>query len=119
MKSHPPLHGFDLMIGYLYNDGWQNDKITGEKITCKNCGSEEVEVFKLKKYVFAWGMTIIKRKTLVACTDCYNEIESTTKEVKGAKSKRKSTKLQTSPNVEKFMSLSKEQQQALLKMVKS
>ena len=100
--------GFELIIGPLFNEGWTNNGISIIEKQCEKCPSEQLELHKLKKFVFAFGQIIVKHISVLACRNCYHELE-----VSLPKSKLKKVKKEN--NLDKFMSLSKAEQDEVLK----
>lgn len=82
--------GFDLIIGPLYNDGWENDGISQVEQQCEKCPNEQLELHKLTKKVFAFGMIITKRASVLACRNCCHEARLTSKEKKKLSNKKPS-----------------------------
>ena len=101
--------GFQLVLGLLYNEGYYNSRPPHHNSwrKCEKCDSP-VTIHDLEKMIFAFGKVILKRKIVLTCPDCLNEVDLYI--VLPSKPKKEKTALQ------RFQSLPKSEQLRLLQL---
>ena len=103
--------GFDLLIGKHYQDHWFRDAEPLKVLSaCPKCPATHRELWSLKKFIFAFGKIITKRKRFYVCLICLHEEEIFTA-YERPKRQPKSEKKQL---LQAFKSLTPAQQQKLL-----
>lgn len=117
MANKLNINGFDLIIGPMYNNGWMNESEPHHSSSqhCPKC-NERTTIHWLKKYIFAFGNTIIHHATISACPNCLHEVLLDKTERKRAlKLKAKKPKVK-SITLGKFQLLPIEEQERILKL---
>jgi hypothetical protein len=68
--------GFSLLLGKLYNAGWENEEITPKgQHPCENCRGPNVTRYRVRKEFFnpLVGTNITKFIHCYCCQDCFHE----------------------------------------------
>jgi hypothetical protein len=108
----PNFSGFNLVIGRLYNEGWENAEGMATHVpnaVCKQCGDSAIYYFPLQKEVLHFGKAKIVHKQADACVTCLNE-----ELMEKVKDKLPAQRRPETQAMREFKALSKEKQEELL-----
>jgi len=114
----PPVD-WGISIGPAYQLGWERmsePAVDASGMNCTHCKSYNLIAWQLKKEFLAFGNIVIKYATVFECRSCGNETWVAAGEVKKPKPKLDPS---TKDRLAKFMALSPEAQEEVLKRLKN